>query len=230
MRHFRKCVVLGLLAAATVLPAAPERYRLYTQPDATCSGGMQGHIVSPKLPIKQILAIPPDEPRFVYEGKVTGSSQSEFSFGGLPMRKYDLVVIYEEAFYEGLQLHRSESNLTTEDLKQIDDIVQKSEPFFTHKTIHRVAGETGRGNLARCVCTFYSAKDAEGGHGRYRRTFRLLMLKQVGPGWQFVRSRDLYPLWVEPALRSPKHNFRPQLSRIRVTDYVKDLGDINLGR
>ena len=32
----------------------------------------------------------------------------------------------------------------------------------------------------------------------FRRTFKLVLLKDVGPGWQIARARDLYPVWVDP--------------------------------
>ena len=186
-------------------------------------------MASPKLPIRQVLAIPPDEPRFVYEGRVAGPDRQAFLFEGLPMRKYDLVVIHDDRFYEGIRLHRGENTLTAQDRAAIEDIVQASEPFFTKKSVHRLEGATGRGNLARCVCTFLRDRPSEGGAG-YRRTFKLIMLKDVGPGWQVVRARDLYPLYVDPGLARPRHHYTDALSGIRVSDHVKDLGALRLAR
>ena len=153
------------------------------------------------------------------------------------MRKYDLMVIYEKDFYEGLQLHRGESSLTDEDKKKIDAIIQKSEPFFTNKIIYRLEGETGRGNFSRCICTFLRAKGSEllwetheGKWNRedFRRTYKLIILKDVGPGWQVVRARDLYPVWTEPKFVVPNHHYTRKLSRVRVADSVKDMGGIDL--
>ncbi|MDP6524437.1 MAG: hypothetical protein QGI24_07380 [Kiritimatiellia bacterium] len=223
-------ILVGLLfLTAATSRAAPERYRLYTKPDPTSTGGMKGHIYSPKMPIQQVLAIPPDEPRIVYKGDVSGADSRTFSFTGLPMRKYDLVVIFETKFYEGLQLHREENTLTKEDLKKIDYIVQKSDPYFTKKVIHRVEGTTGRANLARCIITSLRDKgSADVSHAKWRRTFKLIMLKDVGPGWQVVRSRDLYPVWIESRYANPPHYYSKELSRIRVTNSKKDLGEIDL--
>jgi len=206
---------------AFLASACGERDRLYTETDPSSQGGIRGEISSPGLPILQILAIPPDEPRCVYKGSITGSRQNGFSFGGLPMRKYDLVVIYDGSFYEGLNLHRDENTLTPTDRAKIDTTIQKSEPFFKEKIIHRLEGTTGRGNVARCICTYLRGEGAN-----FRRTFKIVMLTDVGPGWQIVRSRDLYPLWTNQG--KPTHHYNPNLGGIRVTDHVTDLGVINL--
>lgn len=223
------CHVLLLMLAFSTTVTRAERDRLYSRLDPTCKGGVKGYVTSPKLPIEQVLVIPPDEPRLVYEGRISGSDRRAFVFEGLPMRRYDLVVIYEDRFYEGLQLQRGGNTLTSEDLKKIEAIVQLSEPFFTRKIIHRVEGTTGRGNFARCICTFLRDRPSEESSG-HRRTFKLVILKDVGPGWQFVRSRDLYPLSVQPGLGLPRHHYSEALTRVRVTDYVKDLGEFSLSR
>ncbi len=217
-----------------------ERTRLYTKPDPSSPGGMKGRITGVNKPILQILAIPPDAPEKVYMGSIGGSDKRSFQFTGLPLRKYDLIVIYHDAFYEGLQLHRGESSLTKEDDTKVKAIIDKSEPFFTKKVIHRLEGETGRGNLSRCITTFIREKPsityidgknaAKSSKGYFRRTFKLVILKDVGPGWQIVRARDLYPKWTDPKQELPKHHYTRTLSRIRVADSVKDLGEIDLSK
>jgi hypothetical protein len=217
----------------------PARYKLYTTPDPAAPGGITGRVTRPGKPIEQVLAIPFDAPEKVYEGTIEGDDKRSFRFTGLPMRKYDLVIIFDNTFYEGIQLERGEDTLTDEDRKKIDAIVQKSEPFFTHKFIHRAEGTTGRGNQSRAICTFLRAKGSElmwekheGKWNRedFRRTFKLLILKDVGPGWQVVRARDLYPVWTSPTFAKPTHHFTASLSRIRVADSIKDLGDLDLTR
>ncbi|MEM7396216.1 MAG: hypothetical protein AAF492_28100, partial [Verrucomicrobiota bacterium] len=207
--------------------APPERYRLYTKPDREATGGIKGRILTPKTPIVQILAVPADEPRLVYKGDVSGPNQQSFSFKGLPMRKYDLVVIYNDRFYEGLNLIRGDDTLTTEDRKKINATIQKSEPYFTKRTIHRMEGKSGRGNEARLVATFLRDRASTNGSD-FRRSFRLFVMKDVGPGWQVVRSRDLYPTWTKANFANPQHFYNKNLGRIRVTDSVKDVGDIIL--
>lgn len=227
--------VMLLLAAAV---SADDRSRLYTRPDPSCGGGIRGYITSPPLPIEQILALPPDELRFAYKGEVVTGDKRGFVFKNLPMRKYDLVVVYDKKFLEGIQLHRGESTLTQQDIRKIEQSIEKSEPFFKEKTIHRVEGDTGRGNFAKAIVSYFSgiktityivADSAPKGR-EYRRTFKVVLLKDVGPGWQIVRTRDLYPKSVAATEGKLNHKYSETLSGIRVTDYIKDLGEIDLLR
>ena len=228
---------MGLLTAISFMvltvsaAAPPERHRLYTQPDPEATGGIKGSIEYPAQPIEQILAIPPDEPQKVYEGVISGSSRQEFLFTGLPMRKYDLVVIYKDQLYEGVCLQRGEDTLTYADRQKIKATLDKSEPFFTRRIIHRLEGTTGRGNFARCICTFIrdrASANSPKGDANIRRSFRLFILKDVGPGWQVVRSRDLYPSWTTLSLMVATHHYNEALSQIRVTTSIKDIGILKL--
>ena len=228
---------MGLLAVISFMvlivsaAAPPERHRLYTHPDPAATGGIKGSIEYPAQPIEQILAIPPDEPQKVYEGVISGSSRQEFLFTGLPMRKYDLVVIYKDQLYEGLSLQRGEDTLTAADRQKIKETIDKAEPFFTRRIIHRLEGTTGRGNIASCICTFMRDKASNNspkGEGNIRRTFKIFILKDVGPGWQVVRSRDLYPSWTTLSQMVATHHYNEALSQIRVTSSIKDIGILKL--
>jgi len=220
-------LLVVLLVALAPLATHAERDRLYSKPDPSAGGGITGRIVNPKDPVLEVLAIPPDEPRLVYRAHVGGSGRREFSIHGLPMRKYDLVVIYDDKFYEGLNLHREENTLTAEDRSKIEATVQKAEPYFTKKIIHRLEGTTGRGNLCRCICTFMRDRPSTNGR-QYRRAFKVVILKDVGPGWQVVRTRDIYPTWIEPSKVRARHTYTKKLGGIRVTTSVKDVGELNL--
>ena len=63
-----------------------------------------------------------------------------------------------------------------------------------------------------------------------RRTFKLVWLKDVGPGWQVVQKRDLYPCWTNKQTCKPKHNYKTALSAIRVAGGIKDVGEIDLSK
>lgn len=233
-----RLLLLGILTTSIVCAQnPPERTRLYTKLDPANTGGLKGRIAKPELPIEEILALPTDNPEEVYEGEVSGPKRDTFQFKNLPVGKYDLITIYPAAFYEGLQLSRDASTLTPDDLKKIDASIQKSEPFFPKKFIHRVEGATGRASGARAICTYYRDKGSEllmeqfeGKSTRpdFRRTFKLVVLKDVGPGWQIARARDLYPVWVNPKSSLPTHHFNPSLNQLRVADQLKDLGDLDL--
>lgn len=219
--------VVFLLALIVPASAREERYRLYSKTDPSDTGGIKGSIVTPSKPLVAILAIPPDEPRLVYNGTISGPDRREFIFKNLPIRKYDLFVIYDDEFYEGLNLHRGDSTLTEEDHAKIKATVDKAEKYFLKKYIHRVEGESGRGNEARVIVTYLRDKASTNGSD-HRRSFRLLMMKDVGPGWQIARSRDLYPTWTKPQYNNPKHHYVKELGRIRVTDAIKDIGGLRL--
>jgi len=218
---------------------APERSRLYKKGDPANGGGLKGVVGSPALPIEEILAVSADDVEQVYAGEVGGAQRNEFQFRGLPVGKYDLVVIYASEFYEGLLLNREASTLVSEDTAKIDASIQKSEPFFLKKFIHRVEGESGRGRGARAVCTYLRDKGPEpgaeapqdaGARSGFRRTFKLVLLKDVGPGWQIVRARDLYPVWMNPKAPLPSHKFSTALHQMRVADQMKDLGVLQLSK
>jgi hypothetical protein len=225
---------LGGLASGQ---GGPERVRLYKKTDPSNPGGLKGRIGSPSVAIEEILAVSADDVEQVYQGEIRGSQRTEFQFTGLPVGKYDLVVIYPSEFHEGLHLNRESSSLVAEDLKKISESIQRSEPFFTKKIIHRVEGETGRGQGARAICTYVRDKGPEIAAGQTgpnpsepkgRRTFKLVLLKDVGPGWQIVRARDLYPVWINPGTPLPAQKFNPALKQIRVADQMKDIGVLEL--
>ncbi len=206
--------------------------RLYTAPDPAAGGGIEGRVARPSRPIEAVLALPFSDPARVYFGEITGKDGRSFRFAGLPMDRYGLIVIYDDAMYEGLTLHWDESTLTADDLKGINDTIQRCDPFFSHKIIHRLEGTTGRGGGARAICTFYRDALAEAylfeERFGYRRTFKLIVLQQVGPGWQIARARDLYPVWITPDRQTVKYVYKEALSGVRVTDSRKNIGDLML--
>lgn len=231
----RPIMAAWLCSAAIACSApVPERVRLYTPPDPSATGGIKGSIARPAKPILQILAMPPDDPALVYQGQISGADRREFMFQNLPMARYNLFVIYDDEFYEGLELNTGPDTLTDSDREKIRSIVNASDPFFTVKVFHRISGTTGRGNTARCLVTQYRDREALDAAynvlSGFRRTFKLIWLKDVGPGWQVVQKRDLYPLTVEASKLNPAHHYASVLSRIRVTDSIKDLGQIELGK
>lgn len=236
------CAGVVPLPAYTPAPTTdgqPERVGLYTTPDPESTGGITGKIIRPTNPLEQILAIPRAAQEKAYAGEITGPNRDTFQFEGLPMGQYDLVAIYRDQVYEGIRLTRGDSSLTPDDLKKIESSLEKSEPYFPAKKSFRIEGETGRGNSASIFAMYFRDQPSsltwsshEGSYERsdHRLTWKLIHLKDVGPGWQIVRARDLYPVWVEPGSRLPQHQFRDQLSRVRVADGVRDMGDLDLSR
>ena len=237
MKSLLALVSLLILCASSPAADPPERTRLYTAPDPASPGGLKGRITNPDAPIEQILAVPAANIETVYLGEISGAKKDSFQFKGLPVGKYDLIVVFEKAFYEGFKLTRGDSTLTTDDRQKIETTIQKSEPFFPRKFVHRVEGESGRGNLARGVITYFRDRGSEllleqfeGKSNRpdFRRTFKLVVFKDVGPGWQIVRARDLYPVWMNPKAALPAHHYNTKLSEFRVADEIKDIGALDL--
>ena len=217
--------------------AAPENTYLYTKPDPASTGGIAGQITNPSQPIELILATPAAEPEKVYRGDLDPSKPGAFSFKGLPPGRYDLIVIYKGAFYEGLTLSRDPTTLNELDLEKINTTLQKSEPYFPDKTMHRIEGQTGRGSQARMIATYSRATGShltfttyKGEYERddHKRTFKLVMLQDVGPGWQITKTRNYFPVWAPPGTPLPKHHFSPALSKIRVATETKDIGSIRI--
>ncbi len=227
----------GLLAGPLTL--SKQSTRLYTAPDPEAQGGIQARLPDAASPILHVLALPEDNPLRVYAGAVSENGL-QFSFQGLPVAKYDLVIVCADRFIEGLLLTLEADSLTSRDLEFIEAAIMKSVPFFDLKHIHRCAGSTGREGRARCVLQEVRTKPVflhdtlPGAPGRTDiqiRSLKLAFLEDVGPvGWQLVRTREI--LRSEVAPQDVKglltHIFDPQLRGIRVTDAIKDLGTIHL--
>ena len=154
---------------------------------------------------------------------------------GVALLAIELLLIDAAAFYEGVTLSREGNTLTELDLEKINTTLQKSEPYFPEKFIHRLEGQTGRGNQARMIVTYCRAKGSlllvttyKGEFSRedHKRTVKLVMLQDVGPGWQITKTRNYNPYWAKPGTPLPKHNFSSALSKIRVAEEPKDLGNL----
>lgn len=221
---------LAIAVHAQGLGPSTGKY-LYTKPDSLAQGGISGSIGRPDRPIVEIFASPPSEPRKLYRGTVSGIDRRQFDFKGLPAAKYDLFILYDKTFYEGLTLSREDNTLTGDDKLDIKRTVEKSETFFEKKKILRLEGQTGKGSQARAMVKylrFRRSVDYLGeGHDDPRRSLKLVILKQVGPGWQIVRSREFDVRFFKRGVSiNPRHNAK--LSRIRVIDSVKEVGELNL--
>lgn len=216
------------------MPPATQSTRLYTQPAPSATGGINGRIKEHKK-LLDVFAVPSDNHKLVYRGAIS-TNGNEFSFAGLPVAKYDLMLVCPNGFYEGFKLTDEADSLTAKDRKMIEAIVKKSVPFFNVKKIHRCEGTTGRNGTARCVLQevrTLPVMDQEGIlHPEYQvRSIRLASLEDVGTaGWQLVNTREI--IRMEAGADDVKgilpHTCLPALGRIRVVDEVKELGEIEL--
>ena len=229
----RVIAVVFLFFAGVASAQVSTGKHLYTKPDRSAAGGIKATIAQPASRLVEAFAMPAAEPGNVYRAHVTGSDRSGFVFTGLPVGRYDLLLVFADAFYEGLTLSRRGSDLSEEDHRAIENIINKSEPYYLEKTIHRLEGRVGDAGKARCICTFFRKKASVGfvdgkTYPDHRRSLKLVLLEHVGPGWQVAKTREVHTVMVKPGTGDLKHRHRKALAGIRVLDKMKDLGEINL--
>ena len=240
---------LAVLCAATVCPGpsraagAPDPRGatgtkqsgyLYTAPDAAATGGIHGRIVNPAKPMLKIFAQSTDDWKHVYLGELSAGGK-EFRFTGLPVGKYDMLILYADGFFEGLSLNRDENTLTGNDMASIKDAIMKSTPFFNEKKIHRCEGVTGYAGKARAVLQEVRTRPITLQSGEVRpdiqvRSIKLVLPEDVSLGWSVVNTREI--VRQEVAASEYKgllpHHFNSQLGNIRVIDTIKELGNLSL--
>ncbi len=209
--------------------------RLYTASDPAAGGGIEGTIAAPDKAITGVFALPQGDYKRVYRGN-TDSDGRTFRFAGLPPGKYDLVVLYADAFYEGLALTRETNSLTAGDQKSIETAIMKSTPFFDTKKIHRCEGTTGHAGQARCVLQEVRTRPVTLQSAEVRadiqiRSLKLALPEDVGSqGWSLVNTREIVRQEVTASETKGllPHQYREKLGGIRVIDSVKALGTISL--
>ena len=238
-------LLLGLMlaAAATVATAADkpgghtgtqQSTRLYSPTDPSAGGGI--HLkVGGDRELQAAFALQAFETKYVYAGEVRGR---EVSFTGLPPAKYDLLLLFEDGFAEGIRLSRDADSLTAADRKSIEAAVNRSVQFFDTKVIHRCEGATGREGKASLVLQEMRTKPVTLQDASVRSDIQIRSLKVVGledvgaTGWQLLVTREIVRTEVAGGERRGvlKHQYLPALGAIRVTDQVKDLGEIQVGK
>lgn len=236
----RKLFISLLLVAGATFAAEPKGHtgteqstRLYTQPDGSAGGGIKLRINRVLKNMIAAFAIPQFETKSVYKGVVTGGDSA--SFTGLPAAKYDLVLVFEDSFYEGIKLARDDDQLTAYDKASISAAINKSTPFFNLKEIHRMAGTTGKDGHAMTVLQEMRTKPITLQSGEVRsdiqvRSIKVTMMDDVGPAWSQTQTREIIRQEVAGNERKGPlpHHFAPPIGGIRVTDTMKDLGLVDL--
>ncbi len=229
--------LLWILFATTVIAGKYTKTRvstrLYTPADPNASGGIQAQVEDNQ--VLEVLAIRSNNPKQVYKGKVSADG-TEFIIKGLPIAKYDLLIVCADHFYEGLTLATDPDSLTSRDHKLLEFIINKSEPFFNVKKIQRIAGQTGRKGKARGVVQQVRTRPVKLQSGATRtdiqiRSIRLTFLEDVGKtGWQLMHTREIVRTEVGPpdVKGVLPHTYMSEIGGIRVVDSVKDLGILEL--
>lgn len=224
----------GLPAPAGSYTGTEQSTRLYTAPDPSAGGGIHARVTNSPAPIIHAFAMPNDGSLHLYKGQVEAEG-SEISFSGLPVAKYDLLLVTSNSFIEGFTLTIDPESLTEKDRNSIATAINKSNPFFENKRIHRCSGATGSSGKARCVLQEVRARpvtlqDASVRSDIQIRSLKLALLEDVGPGWQLTKTRELLRTEVAPGDKKDflQHAYNPRLGVIRVTDSVKELGTLDL--
>ncbi|MCL1921480.1 MAG: hypothetical protein FWG50_10485 [Kiritimatiellaeota bacterium] len=260
----------GLLAAGVKIdPGNMSPYsktqvgsKLYTEPDPSASGGIRGALADLPSDLLGVIAVPQRFTDIASRDEIAGGtaaknarnttkeiqisaylasvSGNSFSFRGLPPGKYDLLVVCDNAMYDGILLAREVSTLTDADVKVIKDKVAESNPFFNIKNIQRIEGVPGSYGKARALgqdmrtlpVTLQSAEVLT--HIQIR-SLKIYQFEQIGtaklgPMWAVKRTRELVRQEVGPPdTKGPIPNYFCQaLQGIRVSTSVKDIGTVAL--
>ena len=236
---------------------------LYSPTDPNASGGIRGVLAEAPSEVLGVLAMPQRFPNLISMEDVEGGSSAKnarnvnmdmtnqvylaslgsdnaFSFSGLPPAKYDLFVLCDNCFYEGLTLNREENTLTETDTQSIKEKIVKSNPFFNLKYQHRIDGQTGSFGKARVIeqevrTLAVTLQSAEVMKNIQIRSIKLCLMESVGAKslgvhWDMKKSREITRQEVGPPDVKgvlPGY-FCKALQGIRVSTSVKDLGAVKL--
>jgi len=209
--------------------------KLYTAPDAGDPGGLRGRVAKHKEKLIGAFAIPAGELVRVYKATLSPDGHA-FEFNNLPTAKFDLLLLFPGAFYEGITLSRAASTLVTNDWKSILGILGKSEPFYEIKRIQRMEGASGTTGWAQGVVQEVrerpvTLQDATVHTDIQIRAIKLVRFENVGPAWQLLVTREIARQEVAGQEHRGllPHGFCPDLlGNLRVVDTVKDLGLLDL--
>lgn len=260
----------ALLAGIKIDPGNMSPYskthvgvNLYTKPDPYATGGIRGKLADAPSEILGVLAMPQRFPNVSALNDIEGGSSAKnarninkdmtnqvylatlgadnaFSFYGLPPGKYDLFVLCENCFYEGLLLNRDEHSLAESDTRSIKAKLTESNPFFNVKNQHRIEGQAGAYGKARVLeqevrtlpVTLQSAEVLK--HIQIR-AIKLCLMESVGSSklgvhWELKKTREITRQEVGPPDTKGviPGFFCKALQGIRVSSSVKDAGTLAL--
>ena len=236
---------------------------LYSKTDPDASGGIKGVIAEAPSEVLGVVAMPQKFPNIAALEDVEGGlstknvrninkdmtnqvylaelgSDNAFSLSGLPPGKYDLFVLCENCFYEGLLLSREENTLTDADTQSIKAKITESNPFFNVKNQYRMEGQTGSFGKARVIeqevrTLPVTLQNADVLTHIQIRSIKLCLMesigtKNLGVHWEVKKTREITRQEVGPPDTKsviPGY-FSKSLQGIRVSTSIKDVGAIIL--
>jgi len=201
--------------------------RIYTAPDATAPGGIQGSV-----PEELTHAIAVDHDRLhVYLAELSDGGHA-FHFAHLPVGKYDVVLVTKDgAVYEGLALGDPATALTPASAKNLETRISLADSFFNRYTVHRIGieGDHILAFVERIRDKRILKQSGEKLDANLRR-LEIIELVQAADDWQMATTRHIYredePLVADPPFF--KHFSFSGLGNIRVVDSLKELGPLTL--
>ena len=153
---------LGALFVPCLLAADTEQ-RIYTAPDPAATGGIKGTV---NVVVTHALAVNHDHVE-VYRGAMSNGGKT-FSFEHLPVGKYDLVLVTNNAqVYEGLALGEEKRDLPAGSTEHLKKRITSQEAFFNRALIQRI-GYDGE-NAFAFVERIRDQKDPDAGRRGARR-------------------------------------------------------------
>lgn len=235
------CYILVFTGITPDMPAGEatdtkQSKALYSTLDKNSDNGIRGSITSPNKPIQFVFASSQGNYKNLYKATIKGAKKQCFRIQGLPVGKYDLIVIYRDELYEGLTLNRGlESTLDDEDLASIEVILKDSTPFFNKKKLHRVKGSNdrhkARGVLQEIRTLPVTLQSAEVRKDIQIRSIKLALLKDTGIGWALMETREIVRQEVVKKNEHTgflPHNYDPRLGNIRTVGNIRNLGELEL--
>ena len=217
-------VLFLIYFCTTVLLADPGR--IYTNPDPSAAGGIEG---ATAIPLTHALAIERDRVR-VYRGDLTDGGKV-FQFIHLPVGKYDLVLVAGGAVFEGLALGDPPDTLEAVPAQNLRTRIGAADSFFNRFAIHRIglSGDQALAFVERLRDRLTLKQSGEKLDADLRR-FEIIELAKASDDWQMTTSRHIYREEQPLQAGTPflKHFFVSAIGNLRVVDTVKQLGTLTL--
>jgi len=220
--------LLLLLALAAAQPAMAQPGRIYTKADPNATGGIEGEV---EVALTHAIAVNRDR-EHVYLAQLSDEGR-KFKFAGLPVGKYDLVLVgHNRELYEGLVLGSDLSSLSTVSRKNYETRATKQDEFFNRSHIHVVGFDHDR--ILALVERLSTRKILKGSGeplGKNLRRLEVLELTMAADDWQVAGTRHLYREGEPIGSTEPeffRHEHVAELGDIRVINEVKSLGKLPL--
>jgi hypothetical protein len=213
--------LLAVITPISSLPASGDPGRIYTAPDPSANGGIEG-----KTPVSVTHALAVDHERLhVYRGKLSDGGRS-FSFSNLPVGKYDIVLVDEgKTIWEGVNLGEPLPPLGEKSSANLKQRIAAADAFFNTHVVHRL-GLLGDHSYAfverlRDRNTLTQAGTSMGNVSR----LEIIEFQQAEDDWQMTETRHIYREEEPKKQGAPfmKHFHVSELGNIRVIDTLKKL-------